>query len=139
MELRTDQMDRACGVLLGRASGDALGVPYEFATPPAPGELAEMRGGGLGDYTPGEWSDDTQMAACIALVSATGAGLISGEALDAIAEGSLSWAREGADIGVQTSTFWGRAATVGAVRASGSPPRRMPTPRETHAAPGTAP
>ncbi len=33
MELRMDQMDRACGVLLGQACGDALGVPYEFATP----------------------------------------------------------------------------------------------------------
>ena len=59
MDLTTAQRDRACGVLLGAACGDALGVPYEFAQPPAPGEIAEMRGGGLGDFAPGEWSDDT--------------------------------------------------------------------------------
>ena len=34
MKLTTQQTDRAGGVLLGQACGDALGVPYEFATPP---------------------------------------------------------------------------------------------------------
>ena len=42
------QSHRAAGVLLGQACGDALGVPYEFATPPSVGELAHMHGGGLG-------------------------------------------------------------------------------------------
>jgi ADP-ribosylglycohydrolase len=104
MKLASDQMDRACGVLLGQACGDALGVPYEFAAPPVAGELAQMKGGGLGNYAPGEWSDDTQMAACIALVSATGADLTGDHALDEIAEHFLRWRREGAtDIGIQTS------------------------------------
>jgi len=104
MRLTSEQRDRACGVLLGQACGDALGVPYEFATPPRPGELAEMKGGGLGNYAPGEWSDDTQMAACIALVSATGADLTGDEAMDEIAAHFLRWRREGAtDIGIQTS------------------------------------
>ena len=105
MKLTSDQRDRACGVLLGQAVGDALGVPYEFATPPPPGEPAQMIGGGLGNYAPGEWSDDTQMAACIALVSATGADLDTEEALDQIAEHFMRWRREGAtDIGMQTSS-----------------------------------
>lgn len=104
MRLTSEQRDRACGVLLGQACGDALGVPYEFATPPAADEPAVMNGGGLGNYAPGEWSDDTQMAAAIALVSATGVDLTSDEALDAIAEHFLRWRREGAtDIGIQTS------------------------------------
>ena len=104
MKLTSDQTDRACGVLLGQACGDALGVPYEFGTPPGADELARMTGGGLGDYAPGEWSDDTQMAACIALVSSTGADLTSTEALDEIADGFLRWRTDGAsDIGVQTS------------------------------------
>ena len=110
MKLASDQMDRACGVLLGQACGDALGVPYEFATPPAAGELARMSGGGLGNYAPGEWSDDTQMAACIALVSATGADLTDPEILDDIADNFLRWQREGAtDIGIQTSSVLGAA------------------------------
>jgi len=37
--LSTATIDRAAGVLLGQAVGDALGVPYEFGTPPRPGEL----------------------------------------------------------------------------------------------------
>ncbi|MEJ7744534.1 MAG: hypothetical protein WKF73_19565 [Nocardioidaceae bacterium] len=50
MRLTAAQMDRALGVLLGQACGDALGVPYEFGRPPGGDELAQMRGGGLGGY-----------------------------------------------------------------------------------------
>jgi ADP-ribosylglycohydrolase len=69
-----------------------------------------MRGGGLGPYQPGEWSDDTQMAACIAQVAATGIDLATDEALDQIARAFLKWAAEGAsDMGVQTSAVLSRA------------------------------
>ena len=47
MKLSTIQKDRAGGVLLGQAIGDALGVPYEFA-PRIPAGEACMVGGGLG-------------------------------------------------------------------------------------------
>ena len=70
VSLSAIQCDRAAGVLLGEACGDALGVPYEFQPPIAVSERPEMRGGGLGPYAPGEYSDDTQMAVCIAEVSA---------------------------------------------------------------------
>ncbi|QWC84575.1 ADP-ribosylglycohydrolase family protein [Nocardioidaceae bacterium] len=104
MRLITTQTDRAAGVILGAAAGDALGVPYEFATPPPPGTDAEMRGGGLGGFTPGEWSDDTAMAVAIARVAATGADLTTEAALDQIADGFLGWLGDGpADIGIQTS------------------------------------
>jgi ADP-ribosylglycohydrolase len=97
------QSDRAAGTLLGAACGDALGVPYEFASPPPPGEPPRMTGGGLGDYAPGEYSDDTQMAVCIAEVSATGADLREEAALDRIAANFVRWRAEGAtDIGIQT-------------------------------------
>jgi ADP-ribosylglycohydrolase len=33
MTLITAQLDRACGVLLGIAAGDALGAAYEFGPP----------------------------------------------------------------------------------------------------------
>lgn len=65
--------------------------------------VPQMSGGGLGPYAPGEWSDDTQMAVCIAEVSATGADLTGEDALDAIAERFEHWAASGAtDIGSQT-------------------------------------
>lgn len=47
MNLSATQKDRAAGVLLGQAIGDALGVPYEFKQPIAAGG-ARMVGGGLG-------------------------------------------------------------------------------------------
>src|SRR3954453_2387350 len=80
-QLTAEQADRAAGVLLGGAVGDALGMPYEFGTPPGPGEFAEMTGGGLGNFVAGEWSDDTSMAVAIAEVAATGADLTTPEAL----------------------------------------------------------
>ncbi len=94
--------DRAAGVLLGTAVGDALGVPYEFGTPPGPGQPAVMTGGGLGGFAPGEWSDDTAMAVAVARV-AVAADLRSPEALDEVALGFLEWfASQPADVGIQT-------------------------------------
>jgi len=112
--------DRAAGVLLGQACGDALGVPYEFGARPGPGG-PQMVGGGLGPYEPGEWSDDTQMAICIARVSASGADLTSEEALDSISEGFLDWQLNGAtDIGNQTRRVLGAAR-----RGEGRPAARL--------------
>ncbi len=111
MRLTTAQNDRAAGVLLATGVGDALGVPYEFARPPTPGELAEMTGGGLGHFAPGEWSDDTSMAVAIAEIAATGVDLTTEAALDGIAEGFLRWYDDGpADIGIQTSAVLGATA-----------------------------
>ncbi|MFD0583120.1 ADP-ribosylglycohydrolase family protein [Dactylosporangium darangshiense] len=102
------QSDRAAGVLVGAACGDALGVPYEFQPPLAAGHQPEMCGGGLGPYAPVEYSDDTQMAVCIAEVSASGADLRSSDSLDRIAANFLRWRREGAsDIGAQTRQVLG--------------------------------
>jgi ADP-ribosylglycohydrolase len=97
------RLDRAAGVLLGAACGDALGVPYEFQPPLAVTETPRMIGGGLGPYEPAEYSDDTQMAVCIAQVAASGADLRDEAVLDAIAGNFLDWADRGAtDIGAQT-------------------------------------
>ncbi len=52
MKLSAIQNDRAAGVLLATAAGDALGACYEFTFPAADVEI-EMVGGGLG-FAPGE-------------------------------------------------------------------------------------
>lgn len=65
MRLTTAQNDRAAGVLLATAAGDALGAGYEF-TYPTPETAIRMIGGGLGPFAPGEWTDDTSMALAIA-------------------------------------------------------------------------
>jgi ADP-ribosyl-[dinitrogen reductase] hydrolase len=88
--------DRIAGALLGMAAGDALGAGYEFADPPR-GEVS-MIGGGLGDFAPGEWTDDTSMALCIAEVTATGT-----LDLAAIGDRFIAWLRSGpADVGIST-------------------------------------
>ena len=111
LRLNAAQSDRAAGVLLAQACGDALGGPYEFqATVPA---HPEMVGGGLGPYAPGEWSDDTQMAICVARGAGTGADLTRPDALDAIAVAFEDWRRHGAsDIGIQTSSVLRAAAAM---------------------------
>lgn len=113
MRLDSRQNDRAVGVLVGQAAGDALGVPYEFGSPALDGE-PQMIGGGLGGIEPGQWSDDTEMAICIAEVAATGADLRSDEALERIAQGFLRWYADGPpDIGIQTRQVLGATTRRG--------------------------
>jgi ADP-ribosyl-[dinitrogen reductase] hydrolase len=95
-------LDRIEGVLLGGAVGDALGVPYEYGSRPVEGD-PRMLGGGLGDYAPGQWSDDTEMA-CV-LTRTLGADFRTESTLDRIADGFLEWFAHGPpDVGVQTRT-----------------------------------
>ncbi|MBR8743833.1 ADP-ribosylglycohydrolase family protein [Nocardiopsis sp. MG754419] len=102
--ISSDVTDRATGTLLGAACGDALGVPYEFAPRLASDRAPEMIGGGLGPYAPGEYSDDTQMAVCVAAALRDHDDPRSPEALEQTARAFLTWLREGAsDVGVQTS------------------------------------
>jgi ADP-ribosylglycohydrolase len=109
--------DRAAGALLGAACGDALGVPYEFGRRLGENEVPEMRGGGLGPYAPGEYSDDTQMQVVIAQVAASGLRLDSDDAQRLIAQGFIGWLAGGAsDVGAQTR------AVLGAARAAGGDP-----------------
>jgi ADP-ribosyl-[dinitrogen reductase] hydrolase len=102
--LDTTQLDRAAGTLLGTAVGDALGAGYEFGTARLGDGPARMIGGGLGNFAPGEWTDDTTMAVCIAEIAATGADLTQAAALTAIGERFLDWARSNPpDIGISTA------------------------------------
>jgi ADP-ribosyl-[dinitrogen reductase] hydrolase len=113
---RPDIGDRAAGALLGLAVGDALGAPYEGGRTP-PDEL-EMVGSAPGEgpgsgWAPGEWTDDTCLAVCIAEVTATGT-------LDPVAIGRrfLDWFEEhGKGIG---------SGTRGVLSRSRSAPQDLP-------------
>jgi ADP-ribosylglycohydrolase/protein-tyrosine phosphatase len=113
MTLTTAQLDRACGVLLGTAAGDALGAAYEFGPPRGPELEVAMVGGGSFGWEPGEWTDDTSMALAIAEVAATGADLRREEALDAIARRWHDWSQHAKDVGVQTRSVLSRAGRQG--------------------------
>jgi ADP-ribosylglycohydrolase len=102
--------DRAAGVLLGTACGDALGAGYEFG-PPLPEDVEVTMRGGNG-FAPGEWTDDTSMAVAIAHATAAGHDLRTRAGLDAVAAEFLRWFRGGPnDVGLQTRAVL-RAADI---------------------------
>ncbi|WP_241387199.1 ADP-ribosylglycohydrolase family protein [Rhodococcus sp. CH91] len=112
MRLTAVQNDRAAGVLLATAAGDALGAGYEFTYPAADAKI-DMIGGGLGPFAPGEWTDDTSMALAIAEISATGADIGRGAGLDAVAAQFRHWyGTDPKDIGNQTRAVLRAAGTT---------------------------
>jgi ADP-ribosylglycohydrolase len=102
MQLSAAQRDRARGVLLGTAAGDALGAGYEFGPPLPDRAHVEMKGGGSPGWEPGEWTDDTSMAVAIAEVAAAGASLLSPAAQDQVVARWAGWAQSARDVGIQT-------------------------------------
>ena len=52
--------------MLGLAVCDALGTTLEFASPGSFEPIADIVGGGPFALRPGEWTDDTSMALCLA-------------------------------------------------------------------------
>ncbi len=54
------------GCLLGLAAGDALGTTLEFKPPGSFTPIDDIVGGGPFNLKPGQWTDDTSMALCLA-------------------------------------------------------------------------
>ena len=87
MELR----NRFHGALIGLAAGDAVGTTVEFQPPGSFPPVTDMVGGGPFHLAPGQWTDDTSMALCLA------ESLIERQGFDARdqAERYVRWRREG--------------------------------------------
>ncbi|MGJ7555008.1 ADP-ribosylglycohydrolase family protein [Variovorax sp. RB3P1] len=60
------RIERYRGCLLGLACGDAVGTTVEFRTRGSFEPVTDMAGGGPFGLVPGEWTDDTSMALCLA-------------------------------------------------------------------------
>jgi ADP-ribosyl-[dinitrogen reductase] hydrolase len=58
--------DRYRGCLLGLAVGDAVGTTVEFKPRGTFHPVEDMVGGGAFELRPGQWTDDTSMALCLA-------------------------------------------------------------------------
>lgn len=63
-EMNTNERFRGC--LLGLAVGDAVGTAVEFRRRGTFAPLKDMVGGGPFGLAPGQWTDDTSMALCLA-------------------------------------------------------------------------
>ncbi len=113
---------RAQGALLGLAVGDALGTTNEFKTmtaPPFPGlaegPVADVVGGGPFSLPAGGVTDDTQMAAALA-VAVTAAPVLTAHDL---AARYLAWREVAFDVGVQIGQCLDHVARGGAAHAAG--------------------
>jgi len=65
-QIREEIVDRFYGSLIGLAVGDAMGAPLEFKSPGSFEPVSDMIGDGPHHLEPGEWTDDTSMALCLA-------------------------------------------------------------------------
>lgn len=61
-----NRLNRARGALLGLAVGDAVGTTVEFKPRGSFTPMTDMVGGGPFNLLPGQWTDDTSMALCLA-------------------------------------------------------------------------
>lgn len=57
---------RYLATLLGLATGDALGTTVEFSPRGSFPPVTTMTGAGPFNLKPGQWTDDTSMALCLA-------------------------------------------------------------------------
>lgn len=87
----TETIDRYRGALLGLAVGDALGTTLEFKPAGTFTPIDDILGGGPFHLEPGQWTDDTSMALCLA------ASLVETGDFDPAdqVERYLRWLREG--------------------------------------------
>jgi ADP-ribosylglycohydrolase len=108
MAQNTERLDRYRGCLVGLAVGDALGTTLEFKAPGSFDPLTDLVGGGPFHLKPGQWTDDTSMALCLA------ESLIEKQGFDPVdqLQKYVRWYREGYlsstgkcfDIGTTTSS-----------------------------------
>ena len=117
--LSPEQVHAGTGAFLGSAVGDALGAPFEFGSAgdyasrfpqPVLGGTGEMCGGGHFAWEPGEFTDDTQMALCLAESLVACGGL---DPADVWARWH-TWAKSAPDVGSITRAALRPAQHVGA-------------------------
>jgi len=111
-----EELDRYRGCLLGLACGDAVGTSVEFSPRGTFAPVVDMAGGGPFGLVPGEWTDDTSMALCLAtsLVHCRGSDLVDqmGRYVNWWQWGYLSSTGECFDIGMTVRAALNRFLTT---------------------------
>jgi ADP-ribosyl-[dinitrogen reductase] hydrolase len=104
--------DRYRGSLLGLATGDALGTTLEFSLPGSFTPLTDIVGGGPFNLKPGQFTDDTSMALCLAESLIECHGFDATDAMHRFVNwwriGHLSCTGDCFDIGIATRTALAR-------------------------------
>jgi len=118
--------DRYLGCFLGLAAGDAVGTAVEFQPRGSFSPVTDMSGGGPFRLAPGEWTDDTSMALCLA------ASLVERDRFDPAdqmerycrwkEQGYFSSTGECFDIGMTTAAALRRYRRTGEVNAGSADP-----------------
>ena len=126
----TELRNRYCGAMLGLACGDAVGTTVEFSTRGDFEPVTDMVGGGPFQLQPGQWTDDTSMALCLA------ASLLHCNGFDAVDQMNryVNWWQWGYysctghcfDIGMTTAVSRRVRGSTHASNASGAPLRTEP-------------
>lgn len=126
-EDNNDTMGRYRGALLGLAAGDAVGTTLEFRQPGSFNPIQDMLGGGPFELKPGQWTDDTSMALCLAESLLARRGFDAADQMDRYTrwhqEGYLSSTGECFDIGNTVRTALDRYAATGDPMAGSTDPR----------------
>ena len=116
-DARDAARDRARGALLGLAAGDAVGTTVEFMRPGSFQPITDMVGGGPFRLEPGQWTDDTSMALCLAESLVERGGHDAADQMRRYCrwwqEGHLSPTGECFDIGTTTRLALARFARTG--------------------------
>lgn len=89
--MNQDLTPRFRGCLLGLAAGDAVGTTVEFEPRGSFAPVTDMTGGGPFHLRPGEWTDDTSMALCLATSLVEGGGFDAADQMRRY----VRWWREG--------------------------------------------
>ena len=110
-------LDQARGMLIGLAVGDALGTTLEFKPRGSFEPITDMVGGGPFNLKPGQWTDDTSMALCLAQMLRSANGWDAEDAMKRFVNwrdfGYLSSTGTCFDIGNQTSDALDRFLRTG--------------------------
>ncbi len=110
--VRLETKDRFRGCLLGLACGDAVGTAVEFKPRGTFPPVTDMVGGGPFGLKPGQWTDDTSMALCLATSLVEQGGFDPRDQMDRYCRwwkmGYLSSTDHCFDIGTTTRAALGR-------------------------------